>query len=137
MPAEEAGSAAPGAPGEVERAGAQQAAPGRDVPGKKKTEARAANGPTEPPAALRSAPLRADQAPLGALTRERSERQLTDNRLDLLLKELDKAQPQSWLETIERLRREGRHADADALADEFKRRFPGHPLTRQEDERAR
>jgi hypothetical protein len=54
-----------------------------------------------------------------------------------LLKTLEKAAPESWLETIERLRREGRHADADALLVEFRRRFPAHPLTRQESERAR
>lgn len=138
-PAEAAGSGvAPRAPGEADRAATRQVTPGAEVMGKKKTEARAADAPAAPPAAaLRSAPARTDQEPLAAPARETSERSLADDRLKSLMKELENEPPESWLERIERLRREGRHADADALLDEFKKRFPGYPVTRQEIERVR
>lgn len=138
-PAEEAGSGvAPRALGEADRAATREAAPGAEVLGKKKTEARAADAPDAPPAAaLRSAPARIDQEPPAAPARETSERSLADDRLKSLMKELENEPPESWLERIERLRREGRHADADALLVEFKKRFPGHPATRQEIEQAR
>jgi hypothetical protein len=135
-PAEEVAREAPRARAEADRAAARQAAPEREALGKKKTEARAADAAAPPAAVLRSAPLRADQEPLTASTRDKSERSLTNEQL-ALLKALETAAPESWLETIERLRREGRHADADALLIEFKRRFPGHPMARQESERAR
>jgi hypothetical protein len=135
-PAEEGAREAPRARAEVDGGAARQALPEREALGKKKTEARAADAPAPPAAALRSAPIRADQEPLTASTGEKSERPLTSDQV-ALLKTLEKAAPESWLETIERLRREGRHADADALLVEFRRRFPAHPLTRQESERAR
>jgi len=141
-PAEAAGSGvAPRAPGEADRAATRQVtpgAPGAEVMGKKKTEARAADAPAAPPAAaLRSAPARTDQESLAAPARETSERSLADDRLKSLMKELENEPPKSWLERIERLRREDRHADADALLVEFKKRFPGHPVARQEIERSR
>jgi hypothetical protein len=40
------------------------------------------------------------------------------------------ADPEVWLKRIEALRREGRHAEADALLAEFRRRFPGFPPDR-------
>jgi hypothetical protein len=135
-PAEEAADAVPRAPPEAEKAAARQAAPGQEVLGKKKAETPAADAPHEPAAAMRSAPLRADQRPM-ASSIEARERSLTDDQFNSLLKELEKAAPDTWLERIERLRREGRHVDADALLAEFKKRFPGHPVTRQDIEPAR
>jgi hypothetical protein len=134
---ETGGGVAPRAPGEAARAATRQAAPGAEALGKKKTEPRAADVPPEPAAALRSAPARADQGPLAAPARDTSERSLAGNRLSALTKELENEPPESWLKTIERLRREGRRADADALLVEFKRRFPEHPATPQEIEPAR
>lgn len=136
-PAEAGAGEAPRARAEVDGAAARQTAPEREVLGKKKPEARAADAPAPPAAAMRSAPVQADQEPLTASTREKRERSLTRDQVDSLLKALEKAPPESWLETIERLRREGRPADAEALLVEFKRRFPGHPMARQESERAR
>lgn len=106
--------------------------------GKKKTEARAADAPAAPPAAaLRSAPARIDREPLAAPGRETSERSLAEDRLKSLMKGLENEAPEAWLERIEWLRREDRHADADALLAEFRQRFPQHPVTRQEIERVR
>ena len=134
---DKAGRVTPRALSEVEGAASRQSVLAPETPGKKKTEVQTRDLPAEQGFALRSAPPRADQESLAAPTRESSERPLTDGRLKLLLKELDQASPDAWLKTIERLRREGRHADADALLVEFKRRFPGHPLAPQELEQAR
>ena len=38
--------------------------------------------------------------------------------------------PEAWLKRIEALRREGRHAEADALLAEFRKRFPDYPADR-------
>ncbi|HET9702342.1 MAG TPA: hypothetical protein VFP70_15620 [Burkholderiales bacterium] len=38
--------------------------------------------------------------------------------------------PEAWLKRIEVLRREGRHADADVLLVEFRKRFPDYPEER-------
>ena len=135
-PAEEAAEA-PHAPAEAERAAVRQAVPAQEALGKKKTETPAADAPRSPAATMRSAPLRADQRPMTSSSIETRERSLTDDQLQSLLKELEKAAPDSWLKTIERLRREGRHTEADRLLVEFKRRFPEHPVARQEPPRAR
>jgi hypothetical protein len=137
--AEESGSGlAPRTLGEADRAATREAAPGAEMMGKKRTEAPAAEAPAAPPpAALRSAPARADQDPLAAPALETSERSLADDRLKSLIKELENKPPESWLERVEGLRREGQQADADALLVEFKKRFPGHPVTHQDIERVR
>jgi len=148
--AEVASPQAPAAP--AERAGAassadaQLRAPGLAEPAEARLKPAEAAGSGVAPrtlgeadraAALRSAPARTDQEPLAAPARETSERSLADDRLKSLMKELENEPPESWLERIERLRREDRHADADALLVEFKKRFPGHPVARQEIERSR
>ena len=46
----------------------------------------------------------------------------------LLVRALDVAPPEKWLEKIGELRREGRQADADEVFREFRKRFPTHPV---------
>ena len=41
----------------------------------------------------------------------------------------EKEPPEKWLARIEALKKEGRAADAGEMFAEFKRRFPGHPLS--------
>jgi len=45
----------------------------------------------------------------------------------LLWRDLEDQPAEKWLERIAQYRREGRDADAEAVRDEFQRRFPNHP----------
>lgn len=54
----------------------------------------------------------------------KSERSLRDSTVSALLRELEDASPEAWLQKIDALRREGKNAEADELKQEFQRRFP-------------
>lgn len=49
-------------------------------------------------------------------------------RVKQLLGDLAEAAPEAWLDKIRELRRDGREGDADAVLDEFRRRFPAYPV---------
>jgi hypothetical protein len=51
----------------------------------------------------------------------------TGSDVSQLLKELDKAPPERWLEKVEELRRAGRQVESDELLAAFRKRFPDHP----------
>lgn len=83
-----------------------------------------------PPATrmLRNAPAASAGEPLTAQSAAKSERSPLDVRVDALVSALAEAAPPSWLEKIKSLRKEGRKEEADALLEEFKRRYPDYPI---------
>ena len=92
---------------------------------KKKSET---DGPAMP-----EEPARADQENVSNPTPMESERsQFMNDRVASMVRALDQARPESWVEQIRTLRRAGQDAEADALLKEFKRRFPDHPVSRSE-----
>lgn len=72
-----------------------------------------------PPAAARPA-MRAAPAP-GAVTR-------SDEKPAPVWVGLENQPAEKWLERLAEFRREGRHNDAETLLNEFRRRFPDHPI---------
>ena len=98
----------------------------------KKSETDAPGTPAEPIRRLQSAPARADQGRASQPALLESEHLQLSDRVAPMVKALDKASPESWLEQIRVLRRAGRDEEADALLKEFKRRFPDHPLSESE-----
>jgi hypothetical protein len=44
------------------------------------------------------------------------------------VRELDRENPQAWIQRIQLLRREGRSGEANELLHEFRRRFPEEAL---------
>lgn len=115
---------------------APEPAPAHQALGKKTGESEK-GALSEPPAPLQSAPARTDQQPPRAQSAMKSERSPVADRVAALIKALDEASPDSWLEKIGLLRREGRSEEADALLSEFKRRYPHHPIPSEETTRSR
>jgi len=104
-----------------------QPAPAAEAP--EKTPARGAGGALRAPASsIPPVPAETEQDLAGKRALMKSERTLTDSQLDTLLRELDGASPEAWLEKIEALRRQGKTDEADKLLAEFRRRFPKHPV---------
>ena len=103
-------------------------APERQSVGKKSEEDKA--GALAPPSTLtlRNAPAASAGEPLTAQSTAKSERLPLGVRVDALVRGLDEAAPPSWLEKIKALRKEGRREEADALLEEFKRRYPDYPI---------
>jgi hypothetical protein len=101
-------------------------------------DAGAANEPASSAPERRPAPstkgalVETEEDSAGKRALKKSERSLRDSRVDALVQDLMGASPETWLEKIEWLRREGRDEEADDLVVEFRRRFPEHPLPIQE-----
>lgn len=86
-----------------------------------------------PPGMLRSAPAPlADTAAItGALPRSAvpaTTLSVAPAKSALLWQDLIREPPEKWIQRITELRRAGKTADADTLATEFRRRFPGERL---------
>jgi hypothetical protein len=127
-PAEMASGAAMGRPGTVPEARQE-----RDVAAAPESPPKAAAAP--PPDLAKAAPpppqARAAAKPMMKEAQRSDERYGEPAPLPgvaVLVKELDKQPPEKWLERIQDLRRQGRLAEAEELAAEFKRRFPAYRL---------
>ena len=104
-----------------------------------KEQAQALSAPAQAPAPLQSraaapapAPARAP-APAGSLrTFKRADSAESEaavaSAVSKLVVELSGRPPAEWLERVATLRREGRRPEADALLEEFKRRYPDQPI---------
>jgi len=114
----------------------QPAAPMPQSTGKKPA-AGAVGALRESESQLRSAPARTDRPRVPVQAPKKSERSRMDDRVARLVSALNEADPKSWLEKIQELRREGQDEEADALIAEFKRRFPAYPIPQAEAERLR
>ena len=109
----------------------------RQSAGKKSESSLAAGALSQPARSLASAPTRADSERLSEESVAKSEPLLNSGRVAALIRTLDRAEPEAWLEKIRVLRRENRDDEADAVLAEFKRRFPNHPVPEAEAKRAR
>jgi hypothetical protein len=98
--------------------------PAMAAPAQAPTSAAGPAPATKPFAAAAPAPK---PAPLAAQRRSAATDALTP-AVAALVAELEQRPAAEWLARIAALRREGRSADADGLAAEFKRRFPDEPL---------
>lgn len=108
-----------------------------------KEQAQALSAPAQAPAPLQSraatpaaapapAPARAP-APAGSIRAfKRADSADTEpavaSTVSKLVVELSARPPAEWLERVATLRREGRRPEADALLDEFRRRYPDQPI---------
>jgi len=119
-----------------QKAPAPQPAPMPQSTGKKPA-AGAVGGLGESESQLGSAPARTDRPRVPVQAPKKSERSQMDDRVAKLASALNEADPKSWLEKIQALRREGQDEEADALIAEFKRRFPAYPLPQAEADRLR
>ena len=108
------------------------------VPPAGRTE-QAASPRSEPPPAPPRALMRSAPAPAPAMADAVSgpemgssgavaARQAAASVQQTLWQDLVQEPPQKWVQRIVEWRRAGRTADADALMQEFRRRFPEHPL---------
>jgi hypothetical protein len=108
------------------------------VPPAGRTE-QAASSRSEPPPASPRALMRSAPAPAPAMADAVSgpemgssgavaARQAAASVQQTLWQDLVQEPPQKWVQRIVEWRRAGRTADADALMQEFRRRFPEHPL---------
>ena len=112
------------------------AAAARDL---QKEQAQALSAPAQAPAPLQSraaapapAPARAP-APAGSIRAfKRSDSVESEagvaSAVSKLVVELSERPPAEWLERVATLRREGRRPEADALLEEFRRRYPDQPI---------
>jgi len=110
---------------------APQAVLGRQSLGKK-AELDKPGALSEPARRLQSAPARADQDRPAKQAAMESEHSQVKDRVASMVRSLDRAGPESWIEQIKTLRRDGQDEEADALLKEFRRRFPDHPLAQPE-----
>jgi hypothetical protein len=130
-----------GKPAEPSPADMQQRAAGaaNESTSQQPASAEPAKRPARSAARVLSAPapgtkealVEAEEDSAGKRALKKSERSLTDSQVNALVRELEGASPKTWLEKIERLRREGQKDEADDLMVEFKRRFPDYPLPEQ------
>ena len=110
------------------------------VPPAGRTE-QAASPRSEPPPASPRALMRSAPAPVPAMAMADAvsgpemgssgavaARQAAASVQQTLWQDLVQEPPQKWVQRIVEWRRAGRTADADALMQEFRRRFPEHPL---------
>lgn len=118
-----------GAADAVDEALSQRPAPTSPAKRPARSATRALGAPAP---GAKGALIEAEKDAAGKRALKKSERSLGDSRFDAVVRELEGASPEVWLEKIERLRREGRNDEADDLVIEFKRRFPEHPLPIQE-----
>ncbi|MDH3286731.1 MAG: hypothetical protein OEP48_03255 [Betaproteobacteria bacterium] len=98
----------------------------------KRPARRAARVLSAPAPSTKEALVEAEEDSAGKRELKKSERSLTESRVNALIRELEGASPEVWLEKIERLRREGWNEEADDLVVEFRRRFPEHPMPARE-----
>ncbi len=85
-----------------------------------------------PASSLRRAPTETEGGASGKRELAKSKRLLTENQLSELLKELEQAPPEKWLEEIAALHREGDSQAADELLARFRGRFPDYPVPERE-----
>ena len=115
--------------GSAVRAEIGAAAGGRDL---QKEQARAMTEPAQAPAPLQSRAATSALAAPAARAFKRAD--TVDNEVAVssavsrLLAELSGRPTAEWFERIAALRREGRRAEADALLQEFRRRYPDQPV---------
>jgi hypothetical protein len=97
-----------------------------------KEQAQSMAAPAQAPAPLQSRAATAGLAAPAARAFKRADAVESETALASavakLVAELSSRPPAEWIERIAALRREGRHVDADALLEEFRRRYPDQPI---------